>query len=76
MTLESIYYLSQIVAAVAILVSLIFVGLQMRQSARNIGQTVAVFAIISSLVFVGIQVCVLPKYLCLRSRRPARRFCV
>ena len=35
MTLEEIYYISQIVAVIAIFCSLIFVGLQMRQSARN-----------------------------------------
>jgi hypothetical protein len=32
MTLESIYFISQIVAVIAILASLIFVGLQVRQS--------------------------------------------
>jgi hypothetical protein len=35
MTLEELYYVSQIVAALMIFASLIFVGLQMRQSARN-----------------------------------------
>ncbi len=35
MTLEELYYISQIVAAIAIFCSLIFVGLQMRQNARN-----------------------------------------
>jgi hypothetical protein len=34
MTLESIYFISQIVAVIAILASLIFVGLQVRQSNR------------------------------------------
>ena len=35
MTLEEIYYVSQIAAAVAIFGSLVFVGLQMRQTSRN-----------------------------------------
>lgn len=35
MTLEEFYYISQIVAVIAIFCSLIFVGLQMRQNARN-----------------------------------------
>lgn len=35
MTLEEFYYVSQIVAAIAIFASLIFVGLQMRQTSRN-----------------------------------------
>lgn len=35
MTLEDINYIAQIVSAVAIIASLIFVGLQLRQTARN-----------------------------------------
>jgi hypothetical protein len=35
MTLEELYYISQIVAVIAIFCSLIFVGLQTRQTARN-----------------------------------------
>ncbi len=36
MTLEEIYYISQIVAVVAILASLIFVGIQVRQNSEQI----------------------------------------
>ena len=35
MSLESYYYVSQIISAIAIIMSLIFVGLQLRQSSRN-----------------------------------------
>ena len=35
MTLEGFYYISQIVASVAVLASLIYLALQMRQTARN-----------------------------------------
>ena len=35
MTLESIYFLSQIVAAVALVASLLFVGLQLRHSDKT-----------------------------------------
>ncbi len=38
MTLESIYFISQIVAVVAILASVVFVGLQIRQSNQAAGQ--------------------------------------
>ena len=35
MSLESLYYVSQIISAIAIIMSLIFVGLQLRQSSKN-----------------------------------------
>ena len=35
MSLENFYYVSQIIAAVAIFPSLIFVGLQLRQADKN-----------------------------------------
>ncbi|MBL4618243.1 MAG: hypothetical protein JKY46_11160 [Robiginitomaculum sp.] len=39
MTLESIYFISQIVAVIVILASLIFVGLQIRQNNKALKAT-------------------------------------